>query len=440
MTITDFVARSPLRVAAPATGMTRGFERLFAVSVGVVVLPLYAPQPLVDLIGPSLGLSLRTASLVAMTSMLGYAAGLVLLVPLIDVLENRRAILLTLLADVVTLAGAAASPSPLLFLLAAFASGCATSAIQKVVPVASGLVDEAHRGRIIGNIMSGLMIGILLSRPSASLVAAAFGWRGAYALDAIAVAAVAVAMQRVLPQRRPAGGLTYAGLIASLWMLLAEQPVLRRRALYQALCMGAFGIFWTAVTLRLAAPPFGLDPVGVALFALSGIGGALIAPIAGRAGDRGWTAPATRLAHMAVIAALLLAGAAGAGWFSFDPAARPGLSIGLLAAAAILLDLGVIGDQTLGRRAVNLACPQARGRLNGLYTGLFFVGGAVGSALAGIAWVEAGWTLVCVVGLMFGVAALALGSIGRSAEDDTQAARNLRAMPRVRNPLQTTRS
>ena len=137
MTITDVVARSPLRVAAPATGMTRGFERLFAVSVGVVVLPLYAPQPLVDLIGPSLGLSLRTASLVAMTSMLGYAAGLVLLVPLIDVFENRRVILLTLLADVVTLAGAAASPSPLLFLLAAFASGCATSAIQMVVPVAS---------------------------------------------------------------------------------------------------------------------------------------------------------------------------------------------------------------------------------------------------------------------------------------------------------------
>jgi predicted MFS family arabinose efflux permease len=220
--------------------MTPGFERLFAASVGVIVLPLYAPQPLVDLIGPSLGLSLRAASLVAMTSMLGYAAGLVLLVPLIDVFENRRAILLTLLADVVTLAGAAASPSPLMFLLAAFASGCATSAIQMVVPVASSLVDEAHRGRIIGNIMSGLMIGILLSRPIASLAAAAFGWRG------------------------------------------------------------------------------------VALFALSGVGGALIAPIAGRAGDRGWTAAATRLAHIALTAALLLAGAAGAGWFGFDPAARPG--------------------------------------------------------------------------------------------------------------------
>src|SRR5215467_5045461 len=206
-------------------------------------------------------------------------------------------------------------------------------------------------------------------------------------------------------------------------MLLGEQRVLRRRALYQALCMGAFGIFWTAVALRLAAPPFGLDPVGIALFALSGIGGAVIAPIAGWAGDRGWTTPATRLAHAAVIAALLLAGAAGAGWFGFDPAARPTLSLGLLAVAALMLDLGVIGDQTLGRRAVNLACPQASGRMNGLYTGLFFVGGAVGSALGGIAWVEAGWTLVCVVGIGFVALALVLASMQRS-DDEVHSRRN----------------
>jgi predicted MFS family arabinose efflux permease len=290
-----------------------------------------------------------------------------------------------------------------------------------VVPVAASLVGEARRGRVIGNVMSGLMIGILLSRPLASVAAAAFGWRGAYAFDAAAVAAIAIALLPVLPRRRPtATGSAYAALIASLWTLLAEQPVLRRRALYQSLCMAAFGIFWTAVALRLAAPPFGLDRLGIALFALSGVGGAVISPIAGWAGDRGWTARATRLAHSAVIAALLLAGAAGAGWFGFVPAARPGISLGMLAVAAIVLDLGVIGDQTLGRRAVNLACPQARGRLNGLYTGLFFVGGAVGSALAGIAWVAAGWTLVCVVGLGFGTAALAFASVQR-ADDGVHA-------------------
>ena len=150
----------------------------------------------------------------------------------------------------------------------------------------------------------------------------------------------------------------------------------------------------------------------------------MIAPIAGWAGDCGWTITATRLAHAAVIAALLLAGAVGASWFGFDPAARPGLSMGLLAAAAIMLDLGVIGDQTLGRRAVNLACPQARGRLNGLYTGLFFVGGGVGSALVGIAWVEAGWTLVCLVGLGFVTLALVLASVEQSDHDSADSGGN----------------
>jgi predicted MFS family arabinose efflux permease len=417
MSDTHVAARIQLPTRAPPV-MTPRLERLFTAAVGVIVLPLYAPQPLIDRIGPSLGFSLRTESLIAMAPMAGYAAGLVLLVPLIDTFENRRAILLTLLADVIALASVAAAPAAAPFLIAAFAAGFATSAIQMVVPVAASLVGEVHRGRLIGNVMSGLMIGILLSRPLASFAANAFGWRGAYALDAVAVAGVGLALQPVLPRCRPAAGVTYAALIASLWTLLAEQRVLRRRALYQALCMAAFGIFWTAVALRLAAPPFGLDLVGIALFALSGVGGAVIAPIAGWAGDRGWTTPATHLAHAAVIAALLVAGAAGAGWFDLDPAAQPGLSLGLLVTAAIMLDVGVIADQTLGRRAVNLACPQARGRLNGLYTGLFFVGGSVGSALAGIAWAEEGWTLVCGVGLGFVTLALALASIERSAGDD----------------------
>ena len=125
-----------------------------------------------------------------------------------------------------------------------------------------------------------------------------------------------------------------------------------------------------------------------------------------------------------MIAALLPAGAAGASWFGFDPTPRPGFSLGLLAGAAIVLDLGVIGDQTLGRRAVTLACPQARSRLNGLYTGLFFFGGAIGSAMAGIAWVEAVWTLVSLIGIGFGTVALALALIPRSAADDPHPRRN----------------
>jgi MFS family permease len=176
----------------------------------------------------------------------------------------------------------------------------------------------------------------------------------------------------------------------------------------QALCMGAFGIFWTAVPLRLMSPPFELHQTGIALFALAGVGGAIVAPIAGWAGDRGWSRIATGVARTAIIAAAILAGLAGAGWFGFET--RPMWSLGLLAVAAIMLDFDVVGDQTLGRRAVNLLSASAQGRLNALYTGVFFVGGTIGSAVAGIAWMQGGWTLVCLIALGFGFAASTLAA------------------------------
>lgn len=403
------IRRAPAQ-AAPA--MTSALTLQFAAAVGVIVLPLFAPQPLVGLIGPSLGLSPNAAGLIAMLTQLGYAAGLFLLVPLTDLIENRRLILATLIGGVIALAAAALAPSPPLFLAAALAVGITTSAIQMLVPLAAMLTPEAKRGQVIGNVMSGLMVGILLSRPIASLAAEASGWRGAYALDAAVIAVTAIALLRVLPRRVPPSQARYGALIASLWTLLKQEPVLRRSTAAAGLCMGAFSVFWTAVALRLAAPPFNLGQTGIAFFALAGTAGAVIATIAGWAGDRGWTRPATRLAHIAVITAMTITGIAGAGWFGFEPAAWPGLSLGLMAMAAVLLDVGVIVDQTLGRRQVNLLQPEARGRLNGLFTGLFFLGGGAGAALAGLAWAQGGWTLVCLTGIGFGAAALSLALTG----------------------------
>jgi len=165
--------------------------------------------------------------------------------------------------------------------------------------------------------------------------------------------------------------------------------------------MAAFSLFWTSVALRLAQPPFDLGQRGIALFALVGAGGAVVTPLFGRAGDRGWTRPATRAAHLLIIAALALAAWAGAG------REGPVLHLILMGTSAVLLDVGVTGDQTLGRRAVNLLRPEARGRLNGLFVGLFFLGGAIGSALAGLAWSAGGWPAVCLTGMAIGVAALA---------------------------------
>jgi predicted MFS family arabinose efflux permease len=343
--------------------------------------------------------------------MVGYAAGVLLLVPLIDLLEMRRLILTTLLVGAAALAAAALAPSSAFFLLAALAFGASASAIQMLVPAAAGIVPEAQRGQVIGNIMSGLMMGILLSRPLASLAAVVFGWRGSYALDAVATAGTVIVLYRFLPHRKSAIQFeTYGALIASLWKLPEKEAVLRRRVTYQALCMVAFGIFWTAVALRLAQPPFELGQTGIGLFTLAGVGGDVAAPLAGWAGDRGWNAPATRTAHAAVIVASILAGLAGAPWFGFDPIARPASSLALLAMSAVVLDLGVIGDQTLGRRAVNLVNPEARGRINGLYTGIFFLGGAIGSLVAGIASASSGWTFVCLIASGFGIAAFALAA------------------------------
>ena len=396
---------------ASRSGMSNGLMLLFATAVGIVVLGLYASQPLVGLIGPSLGLDPRETGLVTTLTLLGYASGLFLLVPLTDLFESRALIVSTLVADVLALAAVASAPTVPLFLFACFVSGATASAIQMLVPSAALLSPEAQRGRVVGNVMSGLMLGILLSRPAASVVAEIAGWRWFYGILAMLVTAITILLARVVPKRRPSGATSYARLIGSLYTILKQERVLRRRAAYQSLCMGAFGIFWTAIALRLSQAPFSLGQTGIALFALAGAAGAVIAPIAGRAGDNGRTRSSTLLAHMGVIVAMILAAIGGTS--QLQSLVSPSIALGLLVAAAVLLDLGVIADQTLGRRAINLLRPEARGRLNGLFTGLFFLGAAAGSGLSGIAWVQGGWSAVCVVGAAFGLAALSLSATER---------------------------
>lgn len=376
-----------------------------AVAAGIIVLSLFASQPLAGVIGPSLGLDAAETGLVTTVTLLGYASGLFLLVPLTDLLENRRLIARTLAAGTLALFGAAIAPSAPLFLIASFLIGLTASAIQMLVPIAASLAPEAERGRVVGNVMTGLMLGILLSRPSASVVADYAGWRWFYGLLAGLIGMLTIVIVRIIPERRPTQNASYLGLLASLLVLLRDEPVLRRRATYQGLCMAAFGTFWTSVALRLALPPFDLGQTGIAIFALTGAAGAVIAPIAGRAGDRGLTGPATVLAHLSVIAAMVLAAVGGSGPTGGMPGA---VALVMMAFAAVILDLGVIADQALGRRAINMLRPEARGRLNGLFTGLFFIGAAVGSSLSGVAWVLVGWSGACALGGLFGLAALVL--------------------------------
>ncbi|MBR7976526.1 MFS transporter [Burkholderia vietnamiensis] len=405
------------RAAHAQPALSAGMTLFFAATVGVIVMDLFAAQPLTGAISADLRLPAGLTGLVAMLPQLGYAAGLVLLVPLVDLLENRRLIVATLVVCAAALALPAFTRSGAVFLAATLVAGAASSVIQMLVPMAAAMAPEAQRGRAVGNVMSGLMLGILLSRPLASLIAGTAGWRGFYVLAALADAAIAAVLALRLPPRVPSVTTGYRALLASMGRLLAAEPVLRRHALSAALAMAAFSAFWTAVGLRLAQAPFGLDLHGIALFAFAGASGAIVTPLAGRVGDRGHGPAAQRAAHLTMLAALTVLGIGGAGWFGFDAPAHRGIALALLAGGAALLDAGVIVDQTIGRREINLLNPTARGRLNGLFVGLFFVGGALGAALAGSAWAWGGWSAVCGVGFGFAGAATVFGlSAGRRAD------------------------
>jgi predicted MFS family arabinose efflux permease len=369
-----------------------------AFACGAGVASLYYAQPLAGLIGPAVGLHPAAVGLVVTLTQVGYALGLLLLVPLGDLLENRRLIAVTLSTAALALAAAAWAGSAAVFLAAALLIGVSSVGVQMLVPLAAHLTPPEMRGRIVGSVMSGLLLGILLARPVASLIAAAFGWRAVFAASAVLMVGVTLLLWNVLPTRRPALGDSYRQLIGSLWPLLRDTPVLRRRTWYQSCLFASFALFWTASPLLLAGAPFHLSQVGIALFALAGAGGALAAPIAGRLADAGWTRPVTGAALALAAAAFALSRLGGGGHGS----------VAVLTASAVLLDFAVQTSQVTGQRAIYALPGHARSRLNGIYVGVFFGGGAIGSAVAGPALAYDGWSAVSWLGIAFPLAALAV--------------------------------
>jgi predicted MFS family arabinose efflux permease len=387
---------APEKSAAATRPLSAGMTILLAAACGLTAANIYYAQPLIGLIAPAVGLGETAASLIVTVTQIGYCLGLVLLVPLGDLLENRALTSWTLSGAVVALVAAAFAPSAPAFLTAALFIGIASVAAQMLLPMAAHLAPDASRGRTIGNVMSGLLLGVMLARPVSSLIADAFGWRAVFEFSALATAILAVALRRLLPLRRPKVDHNYVALIASMWGLLRDTPVLRRRAAYQSTLFAAFSLFWTAAPLELAGPTYGLGQRGIALFALAGAGGALSAPIVGRFADRGWGRALTGGA-MAIVACAFLLARFGAN----------GSMIALLT-AGIVLDAGVQGGQVVGQRTIYALGDKARSRLNGLFIATFFIGGAVGSSVASLAYASGGWERVCWIGLVFPLISLAL--------------------------------
>jgi predicted MFS family arabinose efflux permease len=365
---------------------------LFAATCGLVAANLYYAQPLAGPISLELGMSPAAAGLIVTLTQIGYGLGLLFLVPLGDLLENRRLVLGLILAAGLALLGAGFSTTAGLFLASSLAIGLASVAVQVIVPFAAGMAPDHARGRVVGNVMSGLMVGIMLARPFSSFLSEFMSWRAVYFITAALMAVIALVLRLNIPQRRPVSRMRYGALLASMAKLAATERVLQRRAIYQAGMFAAFSLFWTASPLLLASPAFGLSQTGIALFALAGAAGAVASPIAGRLADRGLTRFATIAAMLMAIAAFLISHVATDG----SP-----LALGLMVAAAIILDFGVTTSLVCGQRAIYSLSPEHRSRLNGLFMAFFFAGGAVGSALGGWAYATGGWERTSWVGLAF---------------------------------------
>ena len=365
---------------------------LLAVASGLIVANLYYAQTLVGPISASTGLSAKAAGLIVTLTQVGYTLGLLFVVPLGDLLENRRLIITALLVTATALVVAAMSTGAIVFLAAALAIGLGSVAAQVIVPFAAHLSQEATRGQTVGKVVSGLLLGIMLARPVASLVAAHASWHVVFGGAAVLMLLLALVLRRALPVRQPVSNMKYPALMASLWHLLLGTPVLRRRAAYHAGLFGAFSLFWTVTPLVLASPAFGLSQTGIAIFALVGMAGAVASPIAGRLADAGHTLPATAAALALGIVAFALP--------MFAPTSKH-LALGLLVLASIVLDMGVAANLVLGQRAIFSLGAEVRGRLNGLYFALFFAGGAAGSAVGAWVYASYGWPATLLTGMAF---------------------------------------
>jgi predicted MFS family arabinose efflux permease len=281
--------------AKPAQEETLSSAMIFllASACGLVVANLYYAQPLAGVIGAELGLSPGATGLIVTLTQIGYGLGLLFVVPLGDLIENRKLIVTTVFMAVAALVAAAIAPHAAQFLVAVFLVGVSSVAVQMIVPLAAHMTPPATRGRVVGSIMSGLMVGIMLARPVSSVLSEFVAWRGVFLMSAVVMVVLALVLYRLLPRRMPDAKLPYRSLLASMGTLAASTPLLQRRALYHAGMFSAFSLFWTVTPLYLSGPAFKLSQGEIALFALAGAAGAVAAPIAGRLADRGWTWGAT---------------------------------------------------------------------------------------------------------------------------------------------------
>ncbi len=361
-----------------------------AVCTGLIVANLYYCQPLIVLIANEFKIPEADAGTITYLTQAGYAIGLFFMVPLGDKIERKKQILITTLATVVALVIAATAQSFLVLEIASLLIGITSIVPQLILPLAASLSEPSQRGKVVGTIMSGLLVGILLSRTLSGIIGDLWGWRSMFWIAAGICLLMFFVMQKQFPYNKPVFHGSYGQLLQSLFTLIKTQPLLREATIINAFCFAQFGAFWTTMVLLLSDAPFHFSSSTIGLFGIVGASGALAAPLVGRLGDKGNSRIAVGYGCLLMLISFII--------FYFSGSSIVGIIIGI-----VCIDIGIQGVHISNQTRVYSLLPEARNRLNTVFMSFSFLGTAAGSAYGLFLWKLGGWHAVTI-----GCAVLAL--------------------------------
>ncbi|WP_435206567.1 MFS transporter [Micromonospora sp. bgisy143] len=385
---------------AARSELSRPLTFLFAVAAGAAIANLYWAQPLLGTIADDLDAPTATAGWLVTATQIGYAVGVLLLVPLGDILDRRRFVPVLFLASAAALLLCALAPSIGVLLVALGVLGVTTVSGQILTPLAGDLAGDAHRGRIVGVVGSGTLTGILAARTISGFVAGAATWRATFALAAVIAVLLAVLLRRATPPLPPRTRIAYPRLLLSVAAVVRRERAARWTLALAATGFAAFSLFWTALTFLLSGPPFRYPAAVIGMFGLVGLAGVLSGLRGGRLHDRGWSLPATGLAWALALGAFVVV-------------TIGGRSLVLLISVTVVLDVALQTQALLNRARLFALTHEARSRLNTALATSNFVGAAAGSAAASTLWSVGGWSAVSIAGAGLSCLALTVWALGR---------------------------
>jgi len=359
---------------------------LLAFSTGCIVANIYYIQPLLADIARDFGLSIAQIGIVAMLAQIGTGLGMLFFVPLGDKFERRSLISTLLVVESIALAGVASARNVSWLSVACFCVGAAAATVHVIVPLAAHLAPPKERGRIVGSVLSGLLIGILLARTFSGITGAQYGWRTVYWFASILMLALAVTIRMSLQKSEPEISLKWSELMRSIGSLAREHATLREAAVLACLMFMSFSALWTTLVFLLRTPPYQYGTTAAGLFGLLGASSAAAAPLVGHMSDRHGPERSILIAIITTVAGYVLLMVFGR------------VLAGLIA-GIVLIDLGVQSGHVANQSRIYSLVPTARSRINTFYMVAFFVGGASGSYLGPLGFNAGGWRGFCAIPL-----------------------------------------